>query len=55
MPPAKPARAHTPRAPRKKRVEVSLAQEPAEEAVAVAAEVVPLPELRSRQFGEPIE
>jgi len=55
MPAAKPARAHTPRAPRKKRVEVSLAPEPAEEAVAVAAEVVPLPELRSRQFGEPIE
>ncbi len=39
------------RAPRKRRETPEAAREP----VAVAAEVVPLPELRSRQFGEPIE
>ena len=52
--PAKPAKqARQRRAPRKRREtpEPEVAREP----VAVAAEVVPLPEPRSRQFGEPID
>jgi ribonuclease III len=45
------------RAPRKRREapERELEPENAPAAIAVAAEVVPLPEPRSRQFGEPIE
>jgi len=51
---AKPARQpRQRRAPRKKRETPE--PEHAREPVAVAAEVVPLPEPRSRQFGEPIE
>ena len=44
----KPAKSRTRRSPRKKR-------EPAAAAPPVEAEVVPMPEPRSRQFGEPIE
>src|SRR5207237_754803 len=49
MPAAKPARqSRARRAPRKKR-------ESPQAAAPVQAEVVPMPELRSRQFGEPID
>jgi len=49
MPAAKPARqSRARRAPRKKR-------ETPQAAAPVPAEVVPMPELRSRQFGEPID
>jgi ribonuclease-3 len=53
--PAKPAKAQRQRRPRKK--PASQTAEPAEpaEAVMAEAEVVSLPEPRSRQFGEPIE
>ncbi len=52
--PAKPAKQpRQRRAPRKRRETPE--PETAREPVAVAAEVVPLPEPRSRQFGEPIE
>ncbi|HKW69533.1 MAG TPA: ribonuclease III [Candidatus Dormibacteraeota bacterium] len=44
----KPAKGRTRRTPRKKR-------EPADVPATVEAQVVPLPEPRSRQFGEPIE
>ena len=47
--PSIPAKARTRRAPRKKPQPASVVAEP------VPAEVVPLPEPRSRQFGEPLE
>ncbi|HET7419239.1 MAG TPA: ribonuclease III [Candidatus Dormibacteraeota bacterium] len=52
--PAKPAKAPRPRRSSRKRPEPAAAVEAAPPVV-VEAEVVPLPEPRSRQFGEPIE